>query len=289
MGRRPSALCRLPAVWHPGAADDRNGPPAMKPYLTHEHPIRLAHRGSAILWPQNTMVAFQGALDLGCRYLEIDVHVSRDGQVVVFHDDHLDRLTDGTGNVWDHDWDDLRSLDAAYRFGRAEGYPLRGTGIRIPLLEELLTTYPDALLNVDLKQDGIAEAVASLIRRLDAFARVLIGSFHDDRIERFRSETGGAVATSAGKRETRSAVIAAWLGRPVDAVADAFQVPEMHSMVRVPTRRFVEAAHAAGKHVHVWTVNEPSRMRRLLDAGVDGIITDRPDLLDEVLADRRTR
>jgi glycerophosphoryl diester phosphodiesterase len=258
----------------------------MKPYLTHEHPIRFAHRGSRVLWPQNTMVAFQGAVDLGYRYLETDVHVSRDGRVVVFHDDDLRRLTDGSGMVWDHHWDDLVGLDAAHWFGSDRGFPLRGSGVRMPLLEEVLVSFPDVLVNIDLKQDGIESSVADVIRRHSAVDRVLIGSFHDHRIARFRRETGGAVATSAGAYETRSAHRAALRGRPVEGEADAFQVPERKGLLRVIRRRFVEAVHAAGKHVHVWTINDPVRMRRLLDSGVDGIVTDRPDLLDEVIAER---
>jgi glycerophosphoryl diester phosphodiesterase len=259
----------------------------VKPFLTHEHPIRFAHRGSRVLWPQNTMVAFQGAIDLGYRYLETDVHMSGDGKVVVFHDDRLERLTDGTGCVWDHDWDELRRLDAAYSFGADEGFTLRGSGVSIPLLEEVLRSFPDALLNIDLKQDAIEAAVAEEIDRLDAHDRVLVGSFHDHRIARFREETAGAVATSAGPGEARASFWAAMRRQEVQAEADAFQVPERSGLMRVPRRRFITAAHDAGKQVHVWTVNDPARMRRLLDLGVDGIITDRPDLLDSVITEWR--
>ena len=250
----------------------------MKPYLTHEHPLRFAHRGSRVLWPQNTMAAFQGAVDLGYRYLETDVHVSRDGKVVVFHDDGLERLTEGQGRVWDHDWSYLRTLDAAHLFDPAHGHPRRGTGVAMPLLEEVLATFPAACLNVDLKQEGIEEAVAAEIRRLDAEDRVLIGSFHDQRISRFRAVTEGRVATSAGPREVTRALTSAMAGRAVGGAADALQIPP-----RVATKRLIEGAHRGGKQVHVWTVNDPAEMRRLLDLGVDGLISDRPDLLNEVV------
>jgi glycerophosphoryl diester phosphodiesterase len=250
----------------------------MKPFLTHEHPIRFAHRGSRVLWPENTMPAFQGAVDLGYRYLELDVHVASDGAVVVFHDDWLDRLTDGTGRVWEHTWDELRSLDAAYNFDPEGGHPLRGKGIRMPLLEELALTFPDALLNVDLKQKGIEEAVATLIAHLRAEDRFLIGSFRDWRIGAFRRLTHGRVAVSAGPREVARAVAACRLRLPIGGVADALQIPR-----RIASKRLVESAHAAGKQVHAWTVNDPDQMRSLLDMGVDGIITDRPDLLNEVV------
>ena len=250
----------------------------MKPYLTHEHPIRLAHRGSRILWPENTMPAFQGAVDLGYRYLELDVHASRDGAIVVFHDDRLDRLTDGTGKVWDQSWEELRSLDAAHNFDPEGGHPLRGKGIRIPLLEELVLSFPDALVNIDLKQSGIEEPVATLIARLGAEERVLVGSFRDWRIGAFRRLTRGRVAVSAGPREIARAVAACRLHLPIGGVADALQIPR-----RIASERLVESAHTAGKQVHVWTVNDPGHMRSLLDIGVDGIITDRPDLLNEVV------
>jgi glycerophosphoryl diester phosphodiesterase len=254
----------------------------MRPYLTHEHPIRFAHRGSRVLWPENTMTAFQGAVDLGYRYLETDVHVTRDDVVVVFHDDVLDRLTDGTGKVWDWRWEDLRTLDAAHHFAPDQGFPLRCRGIGIPTLEELVRTFPDALVNIDLKQNGIAERMAIEVDRLGIADRVMIASFHGRRIARFRRATGGTVATSAGPAEVAAAVA----GRPGAVGADAFQVPEGGRGVRIVTRRFVERAHDAGKHVHVWTVNEVDAMHRLLDLGVDGIVTDRPDLLDDVLAER---
>lgn len=250
----------------------------MRPFLTHEYPIRFAHRGSRVLWPENTMVAFQGALDLGYRYIETDVHVSRDGRVVVFHDDTLEGLTDGIGKITDRDWDYLRRLDAASKFNPDDGFPLRGTGVSVPLLEDVLATFPDAMFNIDLKEAGIAERVAEEVRRLGVSDRVLIGSFHDRRIWAFRRAAPG-VATSAGPLEVARALVSQ---RPGGG-ADAFQVPERVGPIPIVTSRFIDAARIADKQIHVWTVNDPVEMRRLLDLGVDGIITDRPDLLNEVV------
>ena len=261
----------------------------MRPYLSHEHPIRLAHRGSRVLWPENTLTAFQGAVDLGYRYIETDLHVSADGVVVVFHDDHLDGLTDGTGMVWDREWPDLARLDAAHHFAPEQGYPRRGTGIGIPRFADVVAAFPGICWNLDLKQPGIEQAVADEVRRLGVEDRVLIGSFHDRRIREFRSITGGRVATSAGPRETARARTASAAGRRPRGRADAFQVPERAGPLRVVSRRFVAAAHRAGKHVHVWTVNEAAAMHRLLDLGVDGIVTDRPDVLNAVLEERIPR
>ena len=254
----------------------------MKPYLTLEYPLRFAHRGSCLLWPENTMTAFQGAVDLGYRYLESDLHVSRDGKVVMFHDDTLERLTDGSGRFWDRDWDELRRLDAGHRFEPGSGYPWRGRGLRMPLLEEAVTAFPGIAFNLDLKQPGIEAAVAAEIRRLGVEDLVMIGSFHDVRIRRFRDIAAGSVATSAGPGELGRAVAAARVGRPALGPADALQVPG-----RLATRRLIEAAHRAGKQVHAWTINEPEAMRRLLTRGVDGIMSDRPDLLRDVVAEFR--
>ncbi len=260
-----------------------------RPYLSHEHPIRFAHRGSRVLWPENTMHAFQGAVDLGYRYIETDVHVTRDGKVVIFHDDELNRLTDASGKLADRDWNDLRTLDAAHHFDPEGGFPLRGRGIRMPLLEEALTGLPDQLFNIDLKQPGIEQAVAAEVTRLGAEDRVLIGSFFNGRIRRFRRLTAGRVATSAGPAEVVMALAAARVGRPTQGPADAFQVPEKGGPLTVVGERFVTAAHRGGKQVHVWTVNDAETMHRLLDVGVDGIITDRPDVLNDVIAERERR
>jgi len=225
------------------------------------------------------MVAFQGAVDLGYLYIETDVHVTRDGRVVIFHDDNLDRLTDGSGRFAECEWSELEGLDAAHAFGADQGFPLRGKGIGMPLLEEAVATFPSQMFNIDLKQPGIAEAVAAEVVRLGIEDRVMIGSFHDRRIRAFRRSASG-VATSAGPAEVARTLAR----RPQRGIgADAYQVPERGAGMRLVTDRFVRRAHAADKQVHVWTVNEPDDMRRLLGMGVDGIVTDRPDLLNEVL------
>jgi len=254
----------------------------VKPYLTHEHPLRFAHRGSRVLWPQNTIEAFQGATDLGYIHMESDVHVTADGVVVLFHDRVLDELTNGTGEVSEWRFEDLKLLDASYRFKPEEDHPWRGKGVRIPTLEEAVATFPNALWNLDMKVVEVVEPLASEVERLGLHDRVLAASFHGDRIKRFRRLTGGRVATSAGPLEIAKALARSRLGRVPKDGADAYQVPQG----RIPNARFVAAAHAAAKQVHVWTVDEAADMNRLLDEGVDGIMTDRPDVLNEVLASR---
>ncbi len=258
----------------------------MKPYLTHEHPLRLAHRGGAALWPENTMVAFQGAVDLGYRYLESDLHVTRDGVIVMFHDRRLDRLTNGSGPVSAWLWADLRRLDAAYYFAPDEGFPLRGRGHGIPRLDDCMAAFPDRLFNVDIKQPRTEEVVAEFVLTGDRVDRVLVGSFNSLRLARFRRLTDGRVATSAGSREAGAFWLASRRGRATRLAADALQVPVRWRGRGVVDARLVEAAHSRGHQVHVWTVDDPQAMAELLDLGVDGIVTDRPDLLNAVVAER---
>ena len=258
---------------------------APPPALRHEHPIAMAHRGSMLLWPENTMTAFQGAVDLGCRYLETDIQISRDGVLVTFHDDTLDRTTDGTGPVSDYRLDELQELDAACRFHRNGEHPYRGRGIRVPTLEELVTAYPEAVFSLDLKSDGMEEALVETIRRLDLWERVIVGSFSDARLRRFRSLIDRPVATSAGPAEILRFVTAARLGLASRPIADTYQVP-VEQFITVVSARTVKAARAAGVPLIVWTINERDEMEELLDLGVDGLITDRPDLLRTLIEER---
>jgi len=252
------------------------------PYLSHEHPIRFAHRGSRILWPENTMAAFEGAVDLGYRYIETDVRITRDRQVVVFHDEALERTTNGVGQVVDWLWEDLRLLDAGWSFEESGGHPWRGRGVGISRLADVLAAFPDVCFNIDLKGPGLEWPVAEVVRAAGREESVLVGSFVGHRTARFRRITGGRVATAAGP----STVLAMWTasraGRSIRGAADAFQVPFDHRALPIDAK-YVAAIHAAGAQIHCWTVNEPDAMRRLLDLGVDGIVTDRPDLLNEVL------
>ena len=257
------------------------------PYLAAEHPIRLAHRGSRLLWPENTWHGFDAAVgDLGYRYIETDVQVSRDGIVVVFHDDTLERTTNGVGKVSDWDWEDLAALDAAYMFSpEDEGFPLRGAGVRISKLDDTFDRYPDTYFNIDLKAKGAAWGVAEVISRFGRQDTVMIGSFSDRKLARFRRITKGAVATSAGPQAAMSMYAASRLGKTVHLAPDAYQLPPLIRGAAVDAR-MVRAIHAADAHIHVWTINEPEEMHRLLDLGVDGIVSDRPDLLDDVVKER---
>ena len=249
-------------------------------------PVAIAHRGSRLLWPENTDTSFQGAYDLGYRHFETDLHVTADGVVVCFHDPDVERTTEGRGLVEELTLTQLQNLDPGFRHVTPDGYVFRQAGSRVPTVEWLLSTYPGVSVVVDLKCAGVAAPLAAIIEDLDAHQRVIVGSFSEARLAEFRELSRGRVATSSGPAASRLWVLASRVGRGVRGEAAALQLPARMRGVRVVDRRLVAAAHADGLQVHVWTVNEPAEMRRLLDLGVDGVITDRPDLLKEVLIER---
>ena len=255
-------------------------------YFAASGPIGLAHRGGTLYPPnqgiENSLRAFRHAVELGYRHLETDVHATADGQVVAFHDPHLDRVTDATGAVADLPY----AAVAEARIGGTEP---------IPTLVELLEELPDAALNIDIKADAALRPTLEVLRRMGALDRVCLASFSDKRIRAVRRMLGGQVATSAGQREIglmklTPGFVARWL----HTAAPALQVPARHRIrgrqVTVVTPGFVDLAHRLGKHVHVWfhdwDAETREELHRLLDLGVDGIVSDRIDVLADVLAER---
>jgi glycerophosphoryl diester phosphodiesterase len=242
------------------------------------------------------MLAFRGAVEMGCRYLETDLHATRDGALVLIHDDTLERTTDGSGPVWEHTLADLQRFDAGYHFSPDGGrtYPYRGQGVTVPTLEEVVEAFPEVRLNVEIKQARLSgrqeqppavAAVVDFIEKRGLHDRLLVASFRDRVVREFRSASGGAVATSAAQGEARRFWLASRLRleRLLRVPYDALQVPVRYGSRTVVDRRLVEAAHRRGLQVHVWTVDEPEDMRWLLGLGVDGLMSDRPDLLLEVV------
>lgn len=240
-------------------------------------PLAFAHRGGDEAAPENTARAFQAAVDLGFRHLETDVHLSADGTLVAFHDAVLDRLTDASGPLSSRSTAELRSVRIA------------GTD-PIPTFDELLGSFPDAFWNVDPKSDDALAALAAAIRRHAAVDRVNVAAFSDARLQRIRRVLGPRASTAAGPREVAALVAASQVPAIRRRVArvpyTCVQVPVRHRRVRLVTRAFIDAAHARGAQVHVWTIDEPEEMHRLLDLGVDGIMTDRPSVLREVMTAR---
>lgn len=240
-------------------------------------PLGFSHRGDAPDGGENTLEAFRSAVDRGFGYLELDVRTTRDGVVMVFHDETLDRVSTGSGRVEDHTYDDIRRLTVG---GRA-----------IPRFEDVLAAWPDVRLNVDLKDEQSVLPFAALLNRYRAHDRVLVASFSDVRRRRVLGLLDAPVASSPGRVLIAAAVLLGKVGlmgllRPWLASVAALQVPERHGRLRVVTPHFIAQAHRAGLQVHVWVVNDRADMERLLDLGVDGIVTDRADVLATVLAER---
>jgi glycerophosphoryl diester phosphodiesterase len=249
----------------------------------------LAHAGGNLLWPDNTMTAFEGATTLGVDVLELDVQQNVDGVFMVIHDDTVDRTTDGSGKVLSLPGSELALLDAAHNWtvsGTRVGPPpdalfhYRGQGIRVPTLTEVLAAFPDALVNVELKQDD-AEAGLALCRQLQqegAAGRVMVASFHSAPMRAFRTGCP-EVATSATRSEVTLFYLLARarLSSVHTPAFDALQVPVRQGSLTIVTPAVVAAAQARGVAVQVWTVNERAEMDRLFAMGVDGLITDRPD------------
>lgn len=250
----------------------------------------VAHRGGSLLAPENTVTAFRLAVEAWWSdMLEMDAHLTRDGHVVVIHDDTVDRTTDGSGLVGDLTLREIQSLDAGYRFEDASGgHPFRGQGAVVPTLEEVLVTFASVWINVECKHPEVAAPVAEVLTRHRAEHRVLIAA---DR-EAFRHGARGYRGPWGTSREQG---LAFWFlhrlpgGSPYTPRADVLQVPEFWRGRRVVTPRFVREAHRSNIPVQVWTVNQADDMRRLLEWGVDGIQTDRPDLLSGVLTELGVR
>lgn len=267
-----SSLLARPASEHPFFAQ------------LEQRPLVMAHRGGKGLWPENTLYAFEQAVAMGVDVLEMDIHSTADGVLVVMHDDTVDRTTDGSGPIQSFTLKEIQGLDAAYHWS-AEGeqtFPYRGQGIGVPTLEEVFATFPDVALNIEIKQEDppLVEPFCQLIREYEMSNRVLVASFHQETVAAFRKACP-EVATSSGEGEVIAlfALSKLFLEATYGPEAQAVQVPEHRSGLHVLTPRFVDAAHGRGLEVHAWTINEAPDMQRLVALGVDGMITDYPDRL----------
>jgi glycerophosphoryl diester phosphodiesterase len=275
--------------------------PRPHPALSFGRPQVFAHRGGAALRPENTLLAFDHGMSLGADGLELDVHLSRDGVVVVHHDATLDRTTSGRGPLAALTAGELAGLDAGYHFGppsppehqaasarKPAPHPYRGLAGGVPALADVLRRYPSAFFIIELKVNEpiLAHKTIDLVRAANALERVAVGSF-GTRVLRAARAYEPRLVTGASREETRLALYRSWVRWPVRRPPnDAFQVPEQSGSTRVVSPRFVRYAHEAGVAVQVWTVDEPADMERLLDWGVDGLISDRPDRAVEVVQTR---
>ena len=240
----------------------------------------FAHRGGAKLAPENTMAAIDNGLALGADGIEIDVQLARDGIPVVIHDRTLDRTTDRIGPVQALTADELARVDAGFHFTAGGGHPFRGQGAGIPRLESVLARHRDACVIIEMKgaEPELGLAVGEVVRRTGAVDRVCVSSFSQRSLDTLRAECP-EVMTGASQEEARWALHRSWVRWPWTSGRDysAFQVPEHAGRMRVVSPNFVRHAHREGHLVQVWVVNRPEDVHRLLDWGVDGIISDVPD------------
>ncbi len=257
-------------------------------YFSPPRPRFFAHRGSSAEFPENTLPAFAAAVNLGIGYLELDVWASRDGQIFVHHDETLKRTCGDPRRISDLVAAEIATLDAGYGFttdGRV--YPFRGQGISPPLLRDVLESFPNARLNIEVKQEDppAEEAVLAVVKEARAQERVLLASEKDGVLQRMRAICGDIpTGMSAGEVAAFIGWVKKGCAEPYRAPGAALQIPEEYGIVQLVTPETVEAAHAAGMEMHVWTVNRLPDMRRLLAMGVDGIMSDYPRLLIEASA-----
>jgi glycerophosphoryl diester phosphodiesterase len=239
------------------------------PFLDWDGPLPFAHRGGASDKPENTMEAFEYAVDLGYRYLETDVQVTSDGVLVAFHDNDLQRTCGIPGKISEMTW---AEVSKARVDGKAP----------IPLLDDLLGAWPDVRINIDCKANAAVDALVATLRRTKSLHRVCVAAFSDGRLRKLRKELGSELCSSLGPAEL--ALLRFGLMRHPDGLAA--QVPVKQWPLTVVNRKFVERSHSLGLQVHVWTIDDAAEMERLLDLGVDGLMTDRPLVLREVLQSR---
>ena len=247
--------------------------PKSLPFLEHPGPIPFAHRGGAGDFPENTLPAFRNAIELGYKHLETDVHLTKDGKVVAFHDESLDRVTDHSGKISDFTLNEISQI----QIGGSE---------KIPTLLELLESFPEAKINIDPKSDNVVFPLIELLQTTNSISRVCVGSFSDKRIKQIRSSLGSQLCVSAGPKSVMKFLAERYTFSFSRFNYHCLQVPQRSGPVKIVTKDFVERAHAKGLQVHVWTIDDPNEMHELLDLGVDGLMTDETSTLKDVLLER---
>ncbi|WP_188205958.1 glycerophosphodiester phosphodiesterase [Alkalibacillus aidingensis] len=266
---------------------------APAPFFENDDPLVIAHQGGEHLAPSSTMVAFENSVQLGVDALETDIHMSKDGHLINIHDPSVDRTTDGSGYVSDMTLEELKSLDAGYYFEDEQGqHPFRGQGIELITLKELFEAFPDMRFMIEIKDTNPEEMISDIILRLsmlieeyDMADQVLIASFDHDIITAFKEYDDQGVAVSGGRQNIRNFVIfhKLYMRNLYIPTVNAIQIPTSESGFDLTTNDVINGAERMGLNLYYWTINDQETMRELLEAGADGIITDRPDLLIEVI------
>jgi glycerophosphoryl diester phosphodiesterase len=261
-------------------------------FLGPSRPRVFGHRGAAALAPENTLPSFAVAAELGAGYLELDVHGTADGTIVVLHDDTVDRTTDARGPVRQLQWKEVESLDAGFRFQVGESsFPYRGQGVRIPTLEAVLRAFPANCFNIEIKQSApsIADEVAAILRRRGAAERSLLAAAEDPIMAEVRRAVGDDIVTGSSIGDVAEffrQLDEGTAGRYVPPGV-ALQIPTRAGQRELVTAESIAAAHEKGVEIHVWTINDVVEIERLLDLGVDGIMSDAPGLVATAVARRR--
>jgi glycerophosphoryl diester phosphodiesterase len=257
-------------------------------------PLIMAHRGDSAAAPENTLLSMKRAVEIGVDFLETDIRLTKDDEPVLFHDDDLFRTTGEHGSIREKTLAELKQIDFGYRFSVDDGktFPHRGQGLSVVTVREAFKAFPDTRFNLDIKdkEHHAPEVLASIVKEYDREDSVIVGSFHDEQAHRFRKLMPD-VKTSACPSEVTRFVFALMM-RVLglfkrSCTYEAFQVPMKYGRIKVITDRFVKAAHDRDVAVHVWTINEREEMQHLIEMGVDGIFTDKPALLREVLKENK--
>jgi glycerophosphoryl diester phosphodiesterase len=255
------------------------------PFFDLPTPHLFAHQGSSGEAPSNTIPAFRRAVELGIQYLETDCHATSDGEIVLCHDETVDRTTDSSGAIADFRFAELEKLDAGHKFTvDGQSFPFRGRGVRIPRLADVLAEFPQTRINLEIKQgdQGVVEEVIRIVRQADAELRVLLAAAEDDVMETLRKlDPPTAIGSSLGDLVSFYQAVQEERWQSYQPRGQALQIPPDFAGNSLITPEILTAAHELGLFVHVWTINDPAQMRQLLEAGVDGVMSDFPDLLLE--------
>ncbi|WP_223702661.1 glycerophosphodiester phosphodiesterase [Sutcliffiella deserti] len=264
-----------------------------KPFFKNSRPLVIAHQGGELLAPSNTMIAFKQAADMGVDVIETDIHITKDGHLVAIHDATVDRTTNGSGAVADLTLTEIQALDAGYHFQDLNGnLSYRGQGAYIPTVEEMFQEFGDMRIEIEIKDSNppeqyeeIAEKLWKLTEKYGMEDKLLVASFDQEIIQMFDNYTNGRVATAGGRQEITQFVIfqKIFMRNLYSPKVDSFQVPLEQSGIDLTNQRLIRDAKRTGLQVHYWTIDDKETMQYLIERGADGIITNRPDLMLELL------
>jgi len=242
-------------------------------YLNSDKPVAIAHRGGSYLGSENTMEAFENAINMGFKFLETDIQITKDKKLIAFHDETLNRVTDGKGYIQNKTWGELRKVKVAGKYN-------------IPLLSDIFFSWPEINLNIDPKNNSSISTLIEFLKKNNVFDRICIGSFSGKRLDNLRKIFGSALCTSAGPLEVLKLKLSSLNFRNFDIDANCVQVPLKYFGINIIDRIFIDYCHELNLKVHVWTINEIQEIEKLLDLGVDGIISDNLEGLKTVLTKR---